>query len=150
MAWVSSVPKRQGWRQEDEAGPRELPASWGLLSILLEGSRLCYCPSGSAGVLRVAPRALMQSLWAPIGAQCPSSTPEKGPHGVDGVASAATALFSLTAPSPNLSFPCDLSKASHQLAEGPAVAAPRPRGDTALEDPPPFSWWFYVHLGLFP
>ena len=80
MAWVSSVPKRQGWRQEDEAGPRELPASWGLLSILLEGSRLCYCPSGSAGVLRVAPRALMQGLWAPIGAQCPSSTPEKGPH----------------------------------------------------------------------
>ena len=150
MAWVSSVPKRQGWRQEDEAGPRELPASWGLLSILLEGSRLCYCPSGSAGVLRVAPRALMQGLWAPIGAQCPSSTPEKGPHGVDGVASAATVLFSLTAPSPNLSFPCDLSQTSPQLAEGPAVAASRPRGDTPLEDPPPFSWRFYVHLGLFP
>lgn len=61
-----------------KAGPRELAASRGLLSILLEGSRLCYCPSGSAGVLRVAPRALRQGLWAPVGAQCPSPPQKKG------------------------------------------------------------------------
>lgn len=98
----------------------------------------------------MAPRALMQGLWTPRGTQCPSSTPEKGPHGVDGVASAATVLFILTAPSLNLSFPCSLSQASSHLAEGPAVAAPRPRGDTPLEDPSPFSWQLYVRLGLFP
>ena len=98
----------------------------------------------------MAPRAIMQCLWAPIGTQCPSSTPEKGPRGVDGVASAAIVLFILTAPSLNLSFPCSLSQASSQLAEGPAVAAPRPGGDTPLEDPSPFSWQLYVCLGLFP
>lgn len=159
MPWVRNVQKRQDWRQEDErrtmsSAYREplFPAfcCWGLLSPLLEGCMLCFCPSGSAGVLRVAPGALVLDLWTPLGAQGPSSIPEKGPRGVDRWLQLPLSydLFFLTAPSPNFFLPWDLSQASPELGEGPAVAVARPGGCTSWR-PPPSSGRFVCIWGCF-
>lgn len=119
----------------------------GLPPILLEGSRLCYCHLALQEFLRVAPRALRQGLWAPVGA-VPISPQKKASWSGWGCDWLPLPPFPNCCLPPTSPFPA-ICQASPQLAEGPAVAAPRPRGDTPLEGPLSFPGGFMCVLGSF-